>query len=232
MSANGRLPLSSLTVISTGHRLRGDAAGAFERLRAGFRTATGRVLSVTDAYRDLAAQVKVRAAKGKFAAVPGTSNHGWGIALDLGSGVNVDTSAEHRWMDAHASEYGWVNPTWARDNNPNNGEDEPWHWEYVPQLDQHDGIGDAVTVRPATPTSTHEEEDMFTDADRQLMTRIAVLAETAMQAADIATNAANRAAEYADNAGKKVDATRADVTTVANEVRHVARAIGHPIAGS
>lgn len=95
--------------------------------------------------------------------------------------------------------------------------------------------GSTTGLKPAPPITIppipQEEDDMFTDADRQLMNRIAVFAETAMKAADIATNAANRAAEYADIAGKKVDATRGDVGTVANEVRHVARALGHPIPG-
>lgn len=92
--------------------------------------------------------------------------------------------------------------------------------------------GGGSSAPAPTPTPTPEEEDdMFTDEDRALMQRIAVLAETAMKAADIATNAANRAAQYADEAGKKTVIVGADVKTVANEVRHVARAVGSPIPG-
>lgn len=150
--ANGLIPRSTLTLITSGHRLRADAAAAFKRLDDAFYAKFGKRISVTDGYRDLAQQVAVKAIKGVFAATPGKSNHGWGLALDLGSRINLATSAEHEWMDANAHRYGWVNPAWARDSIASNGQFEPWHWEYVPALDQHDGIGDAVTARPATPT--------------------------------------------------------------------------------
>lgn len=157
---NGLIPRSTLTQISSGHRLRADAAAAFKRLDDAFLREFKKRISVTDAYRDLAQQVAVKALKGAFAAKPGTSNHGWGIALDLGSGINSATSREHRWMDAVAHEYGWVNPPWATDDNPRNGQFEPWHWEYVPHLDQHDGTGEHVAARPPTPTV--QEDDMPT----------------------------------------------------------------------
>lgn len=143
---NGLIPIGTLAVLSAGraHRLRADAAASYERMAAAFRRDMGYALAVTDAYRDLLAQYAVKASKGFLAATPGTSNHGWGLALDLASGVNSATSAAHRWMDAHAGEYGWVNPTWAQ-----TWKFEPWHWEYVAALDQHDGLGDAMTSRPA-----------------------------------------------------------------------------------
>lgn len=127
---NGEIPKTSLTRVSTGHLLRADAAKSFERLALAFYVHFGKALIVTDAYRDLAQQIAVRKLKGVFAAVPGTSNHGWGIALDLGSRVNISTSAEHAWMVANAGAYGWVNPWWARNDNPSDGQFEPWHWEY------------------------------------------------------------------------------------------------------
>lgn len=157
MYPNGLIPRETLTQIAGGHRLRADAAAAFKRLDEAFLREFKKRISVTDAYRDLVQQVAVKAVKGKFAATPGTSNHGWGIALDLGSRINLATSAEHRWMDAVAHEYGWVNPPWATDDNPRNGQFEPWHWEYVPHLDQHDGIGEHVTARPATAPAPPEK---------------------------------------------------------------------------
>lgn len=150
MIRNGLIPLDTLTTLSAGraHRLRSDAAAAYERMAAAFRGDMGYALAVTDAYRDLLAQYAVKAAKGFLAATPGKSNHGWGLALDLASGVNIATSAAHRWMDAHANEYGWVNPAWAQ-----TWKFEPWHWEYVVALDQHDGIGEAVAARPPAPAA-------------------------------------------------------------------------------
>jgi hypothetical protein len=39
--------------------------------------------------------------KGNLAAVPGTSNHGWGVAVDL-----AEEWMRH-WMDEHGAKYGW-----------------------------------------------------------------------------------------------------------------------------
>jgi LAS superfamily LD-carboxypeptidase LdcB len=62
-----------------------------------------------------------------LAAVPGTSNHGWGLALDLCGGAQSFGSAQYAWLAAIAPAFGWVNPPWAR---PGAGREEPWHWEY------------------------------------------------------------------------------------------------------
>lgn len=157
--ANGRLPMTALVKTATGHRLRADAANGYARMASAFHRDLGVPLLITDAYRDLAEQVLVKKLKGHLAAVPGTSVHGLGLALDLGAGVNVEGSAAHRWMDAHASEYGWVNPAWARDYDPRNGAHEPWHWEYVAHLDQH--AGGTLAARPTpTPPPTPEDPDM------------------------------------------------------------------------
>lgn len=158
--SNGKLALSTLTKIASGQHLRTDAAAAFVRLSAAFEAQFGTPLGVTDSYRSYAAQVAVKKAKGKFAATPGTSNHGWGIALDLASRVNQAGSAEHKWMQKNAGRFGWVNPYWARDSNPTNGQFEPWHWEFNPAL-----------VQP-----TQKDEDMaFTDAEAARLARIEAL---------------------------------------------------------
>lgn len=65
---------------------------------------------------------------GASAAVPGTSNHGWAVAVDF---ADVGPTGGQRWewlMDA-APRFGFVNPLWARDGRPENGSQEPWHWE-------------------------------------------------------------------------------------------------------
>jgi len=116
-------------------KLRADAAASINRLARDFNAHFGRALFLTDAYRTLAVQVSLKRIKGKFAATPGTSNHGWGMAIDVASRVNIDSSDEHRWFEQNAPRYGWVNPTWASDSNPYNGQYEPWHWEYKPELD-------------------------------------------------------------------------------------------------
>ena len=56
-----------------------------------------------------------------MAALPGTSNHGWGKAVDLGEpGGMTFTSPGHRWLSANAGTYGFVGLSF-----------EAWHWSYV-----------------------------------------------------------------------------------------------------
>lgn len=160
MTANGLIPRETLTLTSTGHRLRADAARSFDRMAKAFRRDLGYALAITDAYRDLPTQIRLKALKGPLAAKPGTSVHGLALALDLGSGVPNESSAAHRWMDANASAYGWVNPLWARNYDARDGAHEPWHWEYVPALDQH--AGGTLAARPI------EEVEMTPEQANQL----------------------------------------------------------------
>ncbi|GCD20024.1 D-alanyl-D-alanine carboxypeptidase family protein [Cellulomonas algicola] len=140
--SNGKIPLGALRALSwaSSQYLHPGAAADFERLNASYKARFGRNIAVTDAYRDYAAQVSVKARKGKFAATPGTSNHGWGKAVDLGDTINSFTSEKHLWLRANCDQYGWTHPTWAHDGNPNNGQQEPWHFEY---------IGDGGGISPA-----------------------------------------------------------------------------------
>ena len=126
---NGLLPADALCPLASapGHRLRGDAAAAFDQMAAAYAGETGRTMCITDSYRDYAAQVDVFARKPTLAAVPGTSNHGWGLAVDLCGGVEDTSSAAHGWMQANAARFGWVHPGWAE---PGGSRPEPWHWEF------------------------------------------------------------------------------------------------------
>jgi hypothetical protein len=127
--SNGQLPDSELKKLSwTGAKLHRQAAPSFESLNAAFKARFGRNISVTDGYRTLATQRALKATKGRMAATPGTSNHGWGFAADLGGGINRFGTDEYEWMLANAPTFGWVNPDWARKGK---GKEEPWHWEFV-----------------------------------------------------------------------------------------------------
>lgn len=62
---------------------------------------------------------------------PGTSLHGWGIAVDIWGATDSIlgcSSPELLWLYVNAPRFGWVNPEWARCGQPGA---EPWHWEYV-----------------------------------------------------------------------------------------------------
>jgi predicted nucleic acid-binding Zn-ribbon protein len=135
-AVNGFLPETSLCPLASapGHRLRSDAARAFDALSAARQAATGSALCVTDSYRSYAAQVDVFRRKPELAATPGRSQHGWGLAVDLCGGVQTFGSEAHGWMQANAAAYGWIHPGWARQNG---SRPEAWHWEFV-------GLGNAT----------------------------------------------------------------------------------------
>jgi cell wall-associated NlpC family hydrolase len=77
-------------------------------------------IGINDSYRDYDSQVRVAREKGLYsqgglAAEPGTSNHGWGVAVDLSFGVGALA-----WMRANAGRYGFFETVPRED----------WHWEY------------------------------------------------------------------------------------------------------
>ena len=118
---NGKIPASALQEVgSTGHRLWAPAATALNQLIADAK-AQGVTIGITDSYRSYESQVDVAARKGLYsegglAAVPGTSDHGWGMAVDL----DLDSTAQ-AWMRQNAGRYGFEEDT------PR----EPWHWAYT-----------------------------------------------------------------------------------------------------
>jgi len=85
-------------------------------------------LCLTDSYRSLASQYSVAARKPGLAARPGTSEHGWGLAVDVCGGPDQVGSARRAWFLENAPAFGWDNPDWAR---PEGSKPEPWHWEFV-----------------------------------------------------------------------------------------------------
>ncbi|MCZ2836528.1 NlpC/P60 family protein [Modestobacter sp. VKM Ac-2985] len=125
--ANGQIPADQLCSIGGGHRLRCDAAAAYRAMSAAYAQAFGAPLCITDSYRSLDAQVDVHHRKPRITAVPGTSNHGWALAVDLCGGINAFGTAQTAWMQLTAGHFGWLQPDWARSGGQN---PEPWHWEY------------------------------------------------------------------------------------------------------
>jgi hypothetical protein len=123
LSEEGLCPLAA----GRGHRLRTDAARAFDALSQAYRAEFGTPLCVTDSYRSYAAQVDVFKRKPSLAATPGRSQHGWGLAVDLCGGVQTFGSPAHEWMRANGGRFGWEHPRWAQRNG---SKPEPWHWEY------------------------------------------------------------------------------------------------------
>ena len=127
---NGRLPDAMLcTLWDKKFRLRADAAVSFAKLNVAYQQAFGKSICLDDAYRTLAGQYAAKATRGGFAAQPGTSMHGWGLAVDLCGGSGVAGTPTYTWLRANAPRYGWDNPSWALPTGT--GPREPWHWEFI-----------------------------------------------------------------------------------------------------
>lgn len=126
-SANGLLPDSALCELPQGGEfLRADAAVDFIEMNQAYAEKFGEEMCVTSSYRDLPNQQRVFAEQPPGnAAVPGTSNHGWGLAIDLCGGVQNEGTPQFNWLEANSEQWGWFHPQWAY-SSPY----EPWHWEY------------------------------------------------------------------------------------------------------
>jgi LAS superfamily LD-carboxypeptidase LdcB len=128
---NGEIPADALCApdVAPGHKLRCDAAEALDALNQAYRDRFGVDIGLTDSYRSYASQVTCVANKGNLCATPGTSNHGWGTAVDLAGPLSRFGTTEHDWLLENARQFGWDLPAWA---HPTGSKPEPWHWEYTP----------------------------------------------------------------------------------------------------
>lgn len=146
---NGRIPVNILAPVpwDTVRILRTDARDALVQLNNAFRPQFGHNITVNDGYRDLAEQVRAKQKYGDKAAEPGTSNHGWAIAVDLADTNRVQLSFNHpiyQWLKTNARQFGYVHPAWAE---PGSSRPEPWHWEFN-------------GVYNGTPTTTKMEDSV------------------------------------------------------------------------
>jgi D-alanyl-D-alanine carboxypeptidase-like protein len=122
MAVNGQLPPDALAPIASG-QLEKAAAAAWNAMNVEAR-ANGLQLVPTgskSSYRTYAQQQELYAlyqsGKGNLAAVPGTSNHGWGLAVDLA------TTQMRSLLDRIGRKYGWAKD-WS------DAPSEWWHIKY------------------------------------------------------------------------------------------------------
>jgi len=125
--SNGMLPDDYLCDYDQ-FKLRCDASIMLKELNIAYKKQFGSDIPVGNTYRTYEGQVICQAEKGRMCATPGESKHGLGLAVDFSPPLNVYNSAEHNWMLANASKYGWELPEWAQLGGV---KEEPWHWEFV-----------------------------------------------------------------------------------------------------
>lgn len=145
---NGRLPDEALVTVSTqgSHPCRVvDIGGAPEMwaLLVSVALADGVDIEGGWCYRTYEEQLAVWTSRQCFisgncdgnpfppTAEPGTSVHGWGLAIDVwGAGDQTLScmSPEFIWMQNNGPRFGWVHPSWARCGGTG---EEPWHWEFA-----------------------------------------------------------------------------------------------------
>lgn len=132
---NGQLPEWTLCVLWDGETLlRADAAVALVALHAAYKTDTGQDLCIYEGYTTLLEQQEIRAVRGVLADAPGTSSHGWGLAMDVCS----EPAPNDEWLSLNARDFGWRQHV--------DGETyEPWHWDFDPT---HVAAVDGLQTQP------------------------------------------------------------------------------------
>lgn len=192
--SNGQIPTGVLTALVTapGQRLEATAARQWDALARSVLNLYGWMPLLTDSYRPYAVQERIfrerytttytEYAKGKVdrrvwqgkswyrrpgtaaAAVPGTSNHGWGKAVDA-SALGGFGGARYAQLAGIAARFGYSNAAGRTI-------DEPWHWEFTGAFTVSNPItnGGSVNVPsiPGAPAPLDPEDDMTPDQDKAL----------------------------------------------------------------
>ena len=146
---NGRLPDSALTTVTPSCRVANEVADPLRRLmytawqdgaavfpeESSFTAPLPEPPRIESCYRSYEMQQWWRDfycffGECSFAAVPGTSVHGWGRAVDFedAAGELTFSSAGYQWLQANAWRWGFVHPAWAE---PGGSSPEAWHWEHL-----------------------------------------------------------------------------------------------------
>lgn len=135
---NGKVSSSMLVAIPWDKEKTLIAAPAVKdltRLNAAFKKKFGKNLDIDLAYRTYDTQKYYYSELGPYiAAKPGTSNHGWGLAIDVPESRDYSFSGKYyKWLKTNSHKYNWVhrkNLEEFRANETKNPYAEPWHFEY------------------------------------------------------------------------------------------------------
>jgi hypothetical protein len=223
---NGFIPTDLLTVIpGTSRHVRVEVLPQTVALRAAFYTEFNKPLVITDAYRNFADQVDVKNRKGFLAATPGKSNHGWGLAIDFGSRVNIFGTDEYRWMKANGPRFGWYHPVWAE---PDGFKPEAWHWETritpVPVSNYVAIPGVNIpTPRGSVPAALEPEDELSAEDVAAINGRLDAITKTLAEQVGPDTAFTRQVSvdtkAWVADVGTRIDVTKDWVGTVADEAR-------------
>lgn len=143
--SNGRLKPDQLKDVGDGFKLWAPAAESYLQMKAA--AARSKVyFKLSSAYRTYEEQAKLEEELGTWsptnpgAAPPGTSAHGWGIAIDISS------PGAQQWIRRYGGQYGWYSTV----------SNEPWHFEWK---------GGAINtpqskVEPATKKNNNQKNNL------------------------------------------------------------------------
>ena len=139
LSARTELPFAGACIEGYGRSSKGPnylhpkATISMIELNRRYKEQFGNDIFFTNCYRDVPEQQRAWDNEpAGYAARPGTSNHGWALAVDIRASRTKKMtygSAEYKWLMENAYKVGWVNPPSMRQGA--SGPDEPWHWEYA-----------------------------------------------------------------------------------------------------
>ena len=106
------------------------------RLNSAFKKQFGKNLDIDLAYRTLDTQKYYYQDLGPFiAAKPGTSNHGWGLAIDVPETRDYSFRGKYyKWLKANSHKYNWVHQKYLEEYKTNGSKNpyaEAWHFEYA-----------------------------------------------------------------------------------------------------
>lgn len=161
---NGEISEEGLVKTSVGCKLAAVAAEPFEAMVASAKAA-GFNLEISGCYRSFANQVINRDKwcnrdLCNFGAVPGTSKHGKGLAVDFKVGKRAISFQDpvFLWLLANSEQYGFFHPYWAGEKG---SAKEPWHWEFGERTDSESlaktgdvGRVDSSLIVPPSDRST------------------------------------------------------------------------------
>lgn len=130
---NGKVPASMLVAIPWDREktlIAAPALADLTRLNTAFKKKFGTSLTIDLAYRTRATQDYYWTDLGPLiAARPGTSNHGWGTAIDLPETHDYSFRGKYyKWLKLNSKKYNWVHRSYLEEGSKYA---EAWHFEYV-----------------------------------------------------------------------------------------------------